>query len=55
MSGPPVDAKANIELSRFLRKTLGCSKSDITLLRGETSRQKSLELPASVVPALRSR
>ena len=52
LHAPPVDGKANTELIRFLSKTLGCSKSDIVLLRGDTTRQKSLELPASILAAL---
>ena len=52
LQAPPVDGKANAELIRFLSKTLGCSKSDIVILRGDTSRQKSLELPTSILAAL---
>jgi uncharacterized protein len=52
LRAPPVDGRANTELIRFLSKTLGCSRSDIVLLRGDTNRQKSLELPATLVAAL---
>lgn len=52
LQAPPVEGKANTELIRFLSKTLGCPKSQIALLRGDTSRQKSLELPASAQAAL---
>lgn len=45
LGAPPVDGKANVELIAFLAKSLGCAKSQITLLRGEGSRQKVLELP----------
>jgi uncharacterized protein (TIGR00251 family) len=47
LGAPPVDGKANVELIEFLAKSLGCAKSQITLLRGESSRQKVLELPQS--------
>lgn len=45
LGAPPVDGKANVELIAFLAKSLGCAKSQITLLRGEGSRQKVLEMP----------
>ena len=52
LGAPPVDGKANTELIQFLAKTLGCTKSQITLLRGEGSRQKVLELPQSAYDKL---
>ena len=52
LQAPPVEGKANTELIRFLSKALGCSKSQIALLRGDASRQKSLEIPASAAAAL---
>lgn len=45
LGAPPVDGKANVELIEFLSQKLGCAKSQISLLRGEGSRQKVLELP----------
>jgi uncharacterized protein len=47
LGAPPVEGKANTELIQFLAKSLGCAKSQITLLRGEGSRQKMVELPQS--------
>jgi len=52
LNAPPADGKANIELIHFLAKALGCPKGQITLLRGTSSRQKSLELPAAVMERL---
>jgi uncharacterized protein (TIGR00251 family) len=55
LGAPPVDGKANVELIAFLAKSLGCAKSQITLLRGEGSRQKVLEMPQAAyanLPAL---
>lgn len=52
LGAPPVDGKANTELIRFLAETLGCAKSQVTLLRGEGSRQKVLELPQSAYDRL---
>lgn len=40
IASPPVDGKANSALITFLAKTLGVSKSSVSILSGETSRQK---------------
>ena len=42
IASPPVDGKANSTLIAFLAKTLGVSKSSVSILSGETSRQKRL-------------
>lgn len=55
LAAPPVDGKANTELVRFLAEMLGCSKSQITLLRGTSGRQKTLELPSSALERLPKR
>ncbi len=52
LNAPPVDGKANSELIRFLAEASGCSKSQIMLLRGASSRQKTIELPACAVARL---
>ena len=52
LGAPPVDGKANVELVRFIAETLGCSKSQVTLVRGEGSRQKMLEVPAAALAKL---
>ncbi|MDI1312502.1 DUF167 domain-containing protein [Prosthecobacter sp.] len=52
LAAPPVDGKANTELIRFLAESLDCPKSQITLIRGTSSRQKTLELPASLLERL---
>lgn len=44
LQAPPVDGKANDTLIEFLAATLGISKRQITLLSGQTSRQKRLNL-----------
>ena len=46
LAAPPVDGKANDELLRFLAKSLGCPRSQVHLVRGEGSRQKTVEIPA---------
>lgn len=55
LGAPPVDGKANTELIRFIAEVLGCSKGQISLLRGEGSRQKTLEIPAEAVSRLPAR
>ncbi len=47
LAAPPVDGKANDELLRFLAKSLGCPRSQVQLVRGEGSRQKTVEIPAA--------
>lgn len=52
LGAPPVEGKANIELLRFLAETLDCAKGSLTLLRGESSRVKVVELPAEELAKL---
>jgi uncharacterized protein (TIGR00251 family) len=40
ITAPPVDGKANKHLQKFLAKTFSVPANNITLLRGETSRNK---------------
>jgi len=42
VTAPPVDSAANEALIEFLAETLGCGRSSIHLLRGATSRHKTL-------------
>jgi uncharacterized protein len=46
LAAPPVDGKANAELLRFLAGAFGVPRHAVTLLRGETSRQKSVRIEA---------
>lgn len=52
LAAPPVDGKANTELLSFLAEALGCAKSQVALLRGTSSRQKTVELPAAALARL---
>jgi len=52
LAAPPVDGKANTELLHFLAESLGCPKSQVTLLRGASSRQKTVELPTACLERL---
>ena len=42
VAAPPVDGKANAELTRFLAKLFGVSKSSVQILKGETGKRKKL-------------
>jgi hypothetical protein len=42
IAAPPVDNKANAHLLAWLSAQLGVPKSSLTLVRGETSRQKTV-------------
>ncbi len=42
LAAPAVDGKANKELCSFLAKFFGVRKQDVEILRGESSRQKSV-------------
>jgi uncharacterized protein (TIGR00251 family) len=44
VTAPPVDSAANRAVIDFLAETLGCAKSRIILIRGETSRHKTILL-----------
>jgi hypothetical protein len=50
LAAPPVDGKANAELRRFLADAFGVPLRNVTLVRGETSRQKRVRIEA---PSLR--
>jgi len=44
LAAPPVDGKANAELLRFLAAAFAVPLRAVTLLRGETSRQKTVQV-----------
>ena len=41
VTAPPVDSAANQAIIELLAKSMGCGKSAVHLLRGETSRHKT--------------
>ena len=45
VTSAPVEEAANLELIRFLAKTLGIKKADIIITGGAHSRVKHLEVP----------
>ena len=55
LAAPPVEGKANTELLRFMADTLDCPKGAVTLLRGESSRVKVVEIPAECFTLLEAR
>jgi len=44
LTAPPVEGAANRALIKLLAKRLGLSKSAVTVVRGETSRNKLVEI-----------
>jgi uncharacterized protein len=42
VAAPPVDGRANAEVEHFLSKLLGVRRSDVTIIRGASSRDKSV-------------
>lgn len=44
LAAPPVDGKANAALLSWLADELRCPKRDLTLLRGEASRRKQVQV-----------
>ena len=50
VTAPPVDAAANQALVEVLAKNLGCSRGKVELIRGQTSRHKTLLLHGFKTP-----
>ena len=44
VTAPPVDSEANEALLRLLARALDCPRNSIELLRGQTSRHKTVKL-----------
>ena len=44
ISAPPVDGKANERLTEVIAKTFGVSKSSVEIIKGHTSRLKTLRI-----------
>ncbi|HML94908.1 MAG TPA: DUF167 domain-containing protein [Thermodesulfobacteriota bacterium] len=44
ISAPPVDGKANEQLTEIISSALGVPKSSIEIIRGRTSRRKTLRV-----------
>jgi uncharacterized protein (TIGR00251 family) len=55
LAAPPVDGAANTELIRFVAALLGIPKRSVTLVRGETSREKLLAVTGLSLADVESR
>ncbi len=44
VTAPPVDGEANAALEKLVAKKLGIAKSKVKVVKGETSREKVLEV-----------
>lgn len=53
VKAPPVDGKANLEIIRYLSKTLRYKKSEIEILHGETGKKKLLNVPDDFIERLK--
>lgn len=54
IQAPPEKGKANDELVRFLAKALGLRRPQVTLVKGDTSRDKVVRIEGLSVDALRA-
>jgi uncharacterized protein (TIGR00251 family) len=52
LTAPPVDGAANEALIALVAKQLGRARSDVTILRGETGRKKTLRVRGGTAAAL---
>ena len=50
LAAPAVENKANRELVGFVAKTLGLKTSKVTLMSGESGRQKKLHVASEAIP-----
>ena len=54
LQAPPVDGKANVELTAFFAKTFGIPKRSVEILTGDTSRLKRVKLHGITADAVTS-
>jgi uncharacterized protein (TIGR00251 family) len=54
VAAPPVDGVANDELVKFLAKRLGVAKSAVSIVAGETGRDKRIEVSGARVADVRA-
>jgi uncharacterized protein len=55
LTAPPIEGRANAALVAFMAKVLKVPKSQVTLLSGDTSRLKSLEIEGMTQAELSAR
>lgn len=51
LAAPPVEGNANEALIAFIAQAFGVAKRDVTIVGGEKSREKRVEVRGSVVDA----
>ncbi len=44
LAAPPVDGKANAELVRFLARATGAPRAEVVVVRGQSSRSKTVRI-----------
>jgi uncharacterized protein (TIGR00251 family) len=54
LAAPPVDGEANAALVEFLARTLGVRKGEVTVLRGETGRRKTVRVAGVAAAVVRA-
>ena len=54
VAAPPVDGAANAELIRFLAKTLGVAKAQVTIVSGATGRRKKVRVSGVAIDIVRA-
>lgn len=54
VTAPPVDGKANAALCRLIAKRAGVPPSNVTVARGQTARDKVLEVDGIAARELRA-
>ena len=54
LTAPPVDGAANEALVALVARALGRARGDVTIVRGETGRKKTLRVRGTTAAALRS-
>ena len=53
IAAAPEDGKANSCLCEFFAKTLGCAKRDVTVIKGEKSKLKTVAVPEEFIEKLK--
>ncbi|MBN2736501.1 MAG: DUF167 domain-containing protein [Spirochaetales bacterium] len=54
LKAQPEKGKANDELIKFLSKTLGLTRAEIRLVRGDTARHKTMALPLEALDKIKA-
>jgi uncharacterized protein (TIGR00251 family) len=55
VTAPPVEGAANEALIRFLAETLGCARSAVRIVRGQSSRHKTVAVAGVSAAEARAR